>query len=418
MSYHEFNFTWNIKSKNNFTAKVLSWISQFSTFVYLDNNEYKDPYGKYELLIAIDVHEIIKDFNHFKHNSWTFIQIPFPSKQEHSISNYFIFRPKIVIAIPKNSNEGKIYSIDKTGEKILNEIYQQNCSYFQETEKFTSSFLKSKDKGNWTTSYNEYKQKVLTIQNSIKNKECKEVNLCVEYKWNTDLKNKEVLFYNLNQSNPCPFATFMRKDNTYIFSTSPERFFTIDYPYIHSQPIKGTIKRGKNAQEDVIKMQKLKNDPKELNENHIIANMVINEFQTLDCCSSVTLIEDAVLYSFPKLHHLISTIRGEYNTYKEIETLAFNAFAALFPMGSMTGTPKNHVLNIIHDIEDSERGYYSGTIGYIDPDNKIDSNVIIRTLIYDDERKLASFHVGGAITLETNAKREWKEIILKSEFLK
>ncbi|HLS71231.1 MAG TPA: chorismate-binding protein, partial [Chitinophagaceae bacterium] len=237
-------------------------------------------------------------------------------------------------------------------------------------------------------------------------------------KWNTDLKNKEVLFYNLNQSNPCPFATFMRKDNTYIFSTSPERFFTIDYPYIHSQPIKGTIKRGKNAQEDVIKMQKLKNDPKELNENHIIANMVINEFQTLDCCSSVTLIEDAVLYSFPKLHHLISTIRGEYNTYKEIETLAFNAFAALFPMGSMTGTPKNHVLNIIHDIEDSERGYYSGTIGYIDPDNKIDSNVIIRTLIYDDERKLASFHVGGAITLETNAKREWKEIILKSEFLK
>lgn len=417
MSYHEFDFTWNSKSKNLFSAKVLSWLQKFSTFVYLDNNEYKDPYGKYELLIAAGVHRIIDDFNNLKHNDWTFIQIPFPSKNKDKNIDGFIFQPEIVIAIPQNATQATIYSINNVGENIFEEISLQNPNDFQSKEEY-SAFLQAKNGGKWTTSFSEYQEKVLAIQNAIRNNKCKEVNLCVEYKWNADLKNKEVLFYTLNKNNPCPFATFMKRDNFYLFSTSPERFFTIDFPYIHSQPIKGTIKRGENPIEDALNIEKLKQDPKELNENHIIANMVVNEFKDLDNCSEVTLVENAALYSFPKLHHLISTVGGKYLKNQNIETLVSHAFSKLFPMGSMTGFPKDKVLKIIHSIEDSERDLYSGTVAYIDPDNKMDANVIIRTLIYDDIEKIASFHVGGAITLETDAQREWEEILLKSQFLK
>ena len=80
----------------------------------------------------------------------------------------------------------------------------------------------------------------------------------------------------------------------------------------------------------------------------------------------------------------------------------------------MTGAPKLSAMQIIHELEPTERGLYSGAIGYITPQQNFDFNVVIRSLLYDAQTKNLSFHVGGAITADSNPESEYQETLLKA----
>ena len=84
----------------------------------------------------------------------------------------------------------------------------------------------------------------------------------------------------------------------------------------------------------------------------------------------------------------------------------------------MTGAPKYIVLKFIEALETSARGWYSGSIGYVEPNGNMDSNVVIRTLLYDDKHKSASFSVGGAITYDSDPDQEYEECLLKSKAIR
>ena len=89
----------------------------------------------------------------------------------------------------------------------------------------------------------------------------------------------------------------------------------------------------------------------------------------------------------------------------------------MFPMGSMTGAPKLSALALIDELEPYQRGLFSGTVGYIDPNGNWDFNVVIRSIVYDDAHQLASISAGGAITALSNAEEEYEESLLKMESL-
>ena len=119
------------------------------------------------------------------------------------------------------------------------------------------------------------------------------------------------------------------------------------------------------------------------------------------------------VYSFPTVHQLISTVSCELKT-----TVFTEILHALFPMGSMTGAPKKRALEIIDELEDFNRGLYAGSIGYIDPSGDFDFNVVIRSLIYNQEKKRVSCGVGSAITITSDAEKEYNECLLKIEKLR
>lgn len=87
-------------------------------------------------------------------------------------------------------------------------------------------------------------------------------------------------------------------------------------------------------------------------------------------------------------------------------------------MGSMTGTPKVSVMKIIEDLEDTKRGLYSGAVGYFTPNSDFDFNVVIRSILYNQENKYVSFSVGSAITSLSIPEKEYEECLLKAKAMR
>jgi len=110
------------------------------------------------------------------------------------------------------------------------------------------------------------------------------------------------------------------------------------------------------------------------------------------------------------VHQMISSVSSE------VRDVAFtDVLRAAFPMGSMTGTPKIAAMKHIEMLESDKRGWYSGSVGYIDPEENFDFNVIIRSMIYDRSSKQLSYSVGGAITIDSDPQQELRETRLKAK---
>jgi para-aminobenzoate synthetase component 1 len=117
------------------------------------------------------------------------------------------------------------------------------------------------------------------------------------------------------------------------------------------------------------------------------------------------------IYRFPQVFQMISTITGEMNPGLDWT----DAIQATFPMGSMTGAPKNRVVQLIGQYERSSRGIFSGAVGYVTPDGDFDFNVVIRSLLYNRENRYLSYLVGSGITFYSDPEAEYEECLLKAE---
>ena len=143
----------------------------------------------------------------------------------------------------------------------------------------------------------------------------------------------------------------------------------------------------------------------------MIVDLVRNDLSKTAIKASVKVEELCKVYSFETVHQMISTVTSEIDkTTHPVEVLR-----TTFPMGSMTGAPKVEAMKIIEEIETTKRGIYSGAIGYFKPNQDFDFNVVIRSLLYNQETKYLSFMVGGAITSKANAEDEYEETLLKAE---
>ncbi len=191
---------------------------------------------------------------------------------------------------------------------------------------------------------------------------------------------------------------------------SPERYLHKDGRTILSQPIKGTARRDKDGAIDKQIKEVLRNDIKERAENVMIVDLVRNDLAR--CCETGSVQVDELfgVYTFPQVHQLISSVSGTMRAGKPFT----DVIRYSFPMGSMTGAPKYKVMQLIEQYEQSRRGLFSGTVGYITPTGDFDFNVIIRSLFYNEAEKRLSYQTGGAITYDSNPGKEWDEMRLKA----
>ncbi|MEX2349755.1 MAG: anthranilate synthase component I family protein, partial [Flavobacteriaceae bacterium] len=211
-----------------------------------------------------------------------------------------------------------------------------------------------------------------------------------------------------------PFAAFVKMEGYYALSASPERYLKKEKLKIISQPIKGTARRSAIQEEDMQLSETLKADPKERSENIMITDLVRNDLSRTAAKGSVEVEELCGLYTFKQVHQLITTITS---TVSE-ETTITDVLKTTFPMGSMTGAPKTSAMKIIEDLEETKRGLYSGSVGYVSPEGDADFNVIIRSILYNETNKYLSFSVGSAITSLSQPEKEYEECLLKAKAMR
>ncbi|PCJ24907.1 MAG: aminodeoxychorismate synthase, component I [Flavobacteriales bacterium] len=238
-----------------------------------------------------------------------------------------------------------------------------------------------------------------------------EINYCQEYFSQNVQLNPIDIYFKLNEKSPTPFSCFVKYDDKYLLSASPERFIKKSDNKIISQPIKGTIKRGNNKLEDRDLKKQLFNDSKERSENVMIVDLVRNDLSKIAKGNTVKVDELCKIYTFPQVHQMISTITAEVEENIDIE----NIIKATFPMGSMTGAPKIRAMELIEKYEETRRGLYSGAVGYINEDGDFDFNVVIRSILYNKENNYLSFIVGSAITNKSDPEKEYDECLLKAK---
>ena len=262
-----------------------------------------------------------------------------------------------------------------------------------------------------------YKEKYLTQINRIKNHildgDIYELNFCQSFSAGYDQIDTISLFASMSSKTKAPFATYFQYNEFLLMSSSPERFLQKVNSKLISQPIKGTISKSPDPQQDLIQKNELKASEKNRAENVMIVDLVRNDLSR-SCKPGTVRVEELFgIYTFEKVHHLISTVSGELK--EDIHWL--DALLHCFPMGSMTGAPKVKSMELIEELESFKRGWYSGAVGYISPEGNFDFSVIIRSLIFNTIKKKLMLAVGGAIVHDSIAEQEYEESLLKAKSL-
>jgi para-aminobenzoate synthetase component I len=175
--------------------------------------------------------------------------------------------------------------------------------------------------------------------------------------------------------------------------------------------MKGTVKRNPDETIDKALKNQLANSEKDKAENIMIVDLVRSDLAK--CCEtgSIKVPELFGIYTYPTVHQMISTITGSLKPDISFSEIIRNTF----PMGSMTGAPKKMVMERASVYEISQRGLYSGSLGYLTSKGDFDLNVIIRSLIIDTSKNMASYHAGGAITFDSDPESEYEEMLLKTK---
>lgn len=414
----------------SFKQSLLHWSQQYYEVVWLNSNGHRSKYSSFDGLLAVDAltsivtdtQNAFKDLSDYQTNTkdWIFGYLSYDLKNDTELlssSNadslnfpaLYFFQPKKLIEI-----EGTVVTFhylnmvaDEIEEDFMN-ILEAPTSFAPELENRSDIKIKLR------IFKDEYFSRVNKMLNHIHRGDIYEANFCQEfYAENTEIDALKT-YLKLNSITRAPFSAFLKINDKYLLSSSPERYVKKMGNKVISQPIKGTAKRSLNIIEDQLLVKALEKDEKERAENIMIVDLVRNDLSKSALKGSVEVEELCKVYSFDQVHQMISTVTAEVSSTKN----PVDIIKETFPMGSMTGAPKVSAMRIIEELEASKRGLYSGTVGYFTPENDFDFNVVIRSILYNKTAQYVSFSVGSAITAMAVPEKEYEECLLKAKAMR
>ncbi|MEO7140649.1 MAG: anthranilate synthase component I family protein [Ferruginibacter sp.] len=400
---------------------MLNWADRFNIFCFLDKHHYNNKSQTFDCILAAGSLQRINfeeagSFMRFKdafdpNPCWLFGHMGynlksefFPSVHEKEDITGFgkglFFEPEFIILIKNNIVQIQSY------KKVCIEVFEEINKTTEIVKGFENPII------NPRINKEAYLDTIEKLKWHIQRGDCYEINFCQEFLADNAHIEPLLVYQKLSQLSPNPFAALYKLDDKYCICESPERYLKKTGQQIISQPIKGTAPRNKkDKHSDEKNRESLLNSIKEKAENVMVVDLVRNDLSRVCIEGSVMVEELFEIYTFPQVYQMISTVKGVLPvniTFAEI-------IKATFPMGSMTGAPKHKVLQLIDEYECSDRGLFSGSIGYITPYQDFDFNVVIRSIFYNRSKSHVSFWAGSAITFYSNAEEEYKECMLKAE---
>ena len=418
---------YTIDNPSLFKEQLLYWAQQFREVAFLDSNNYPQAYSSYDCLLAVDAFTLLQtdydnafeDLKQYQQTTkdWLFGYLSYDLKNDSErlqsnnfdgldFPDLFFFQPKKIFLLKGNQLETRYLHLC---DDELQEDYQDITTIVpQQSSASESVEVQAK------INQKKYLEQVQKMQEYIHKGDIYEANFCMEfYAENATIQPLEK-FQKLNAISQPPFAVFLKNNQQYLLSATPERYLRKEGEDLISQPIKGTAKRYEDPVADEKAKEDLASNPKERAENIMITDLVRNDLSRTAQKGSVQVEELCGIYSFMQVHQMISTITSKMDEkYAVIDVLRLT-----FPMGSMTGAPKISAMKIIEELEATKRGLYSGAVGYFTPEGDFDFNVVIRSILYNQKKQYLSFSVGSAITALSVPEQEYEECLLKAKAMK
>ena len=407
---------------NIFKIQMLNWVNRFNIFCLLDNRHYDFSKPAFECLLAagskinIEIQagkafDALRYFYAANKNEWLFGHFGYDLKNETEklnsgnedgigFSDLHFFVPEIVLEL--NDREVAIHC--ESDARLVFEAILKCPATITESVKSSVVVQHKIKRDNYINIIEKLRQHILRG-------DCYEINICQEFFASDAVIDPLYIYNRLTELSPNPFSALYKLNSRWCLSASPERYLKKEGNKIFSQPIKGTSKRNAaNVVEDEKAKHYLIESEKEKSENVMVVDLVRNDLSRICKPGSVKVDELFAVYSFPQVHQMISTVSGELEEGKDW----IDCVEATFPMGSMTGAPKKKVMELIEQYEQTKRGLFSGTIGYVKPGGDFDFNVVIRSIFYNETDKYLSFQTGGGITYNSNPVLEYEESLLKA----
>ena len=404
---------------------MLDWANQFSICSFLDGHRYRLREHSFECIVAVNAERILRGaagraFEQLQafideNSDWCFGHLGYDLKNEIEalqsgnadfvqFDDLFFFVPEMVVIL--RSDELLVGVKNREHGSVARAIFNTPPAPARQP-------LHIEIKSRFTR--DAYIDTVRQLQQHILHGDCYEINFCQEFYNDNVVIDPLQVYRALSKESPNPFSCYYRLEDKYLLCASPERYLRKSGNRLISQPIKGTIPRNnEDKTADRLNCKTLRHSAKDRSENIMTVDLVRNDMAKVCKEGSVKVEELMGIYAFPQVYQMISTISGEV----EDNTRITDMLKATFPMGSMTGAPKKKVMEFIERYERTQRGLFSGAAGYISPEQNMDFNVVIRSILYNASNRYLSFPTGSAITYYSRAEDEYEECLLKAAAIK
>ncbi|WPP41455.1 anthranilate synthase component I family protein [Paenibacillus hunanensis] len=264
----------------------------------------------------------------------------------------------------------------------------------------------------FTTGFEQqaFQQAVQSVQRYIGQGDVFQVNLSLRSERAIE-GTPESIYEWLRLTNPSPYMGLLRLPGFQLVSASPELLVSVRDGAVAARPIAGTRRRGTTEQEDLAMEQELLQTEKERAEHIMLVDLQRNDLGRIARYGSVRVPELMTIERYSHVMHLVSGVEAELAEDKDV----YDVIAATFPGGTITGAPKIRTMEIIEELEQTRRGAYTGSMGWIDYSGNMELNIIIRTLTVKDN--IAYMQAGAGIVIDSDPYREYRECFNKSRAL-
>jgi len=286
--------------------------------------------------------------------------------------------------------------IDKMGEELHTDIDYQTPARLEQSE-LQSNFTQD-----------EFESAVGKAKAHIEAGDVFQLVLSQRFQRKTSI-DPLTMYRALRSINPSPYMFHLKLNNFDIIGASPELLVKVEDNEIEIRPIAGTRQRGVDAEADKLLANELLSDEKECAEHLMLVDLGRNDVGRAAQFDTVEVKEFMVVEYYSHVMHIVSDVRGKLQSGKDV----FDALYSGFPSGTLTGAPKIRAMEIIHDLEPTRRGVYSGSIGYFDFTGDMNTCIAIRTMVMKDGS--VYFQSGAGIVYDSDPKKEFEETVNKAK---
>ena len=339
------------------------------------------------------------------------------NKDKIKIPDAILIRPKIVAVFDNIKDDISLMSVSYPCKKISAEkAFKDSTSLLSKTiKKLEKSILKSsinkknKSKLKFKSNFKkeEFYKVVKKAKNYIKNGDVFQVVTSQRFETKYNLKAIN-LYRSLRRLNPSPYLVNLNFDKIGLVASSPELMVQLRKNKVTIRPIAGTRRRGKNINEDIFLSKDLLSDKKELAEHLMLLDLGRNDVGRVSKKASVKVTEKMIIEYYSHVMHIVSNVEGKIDN--KLDSL--DALIAGFPAGTVSGAPKIRAMEIIEELENLNRSFYAGCMGYFDSNGDMDTCISLRTGLV--KKNKLYIQAGAGIVYDSKPKNEHNEILNKA----